>query len=76
MARYIWVIQGCEHKFKSRQEALDYMSFDRFFESMSGGLPKISIISRYTPTQYKRMLEFRAKLSVQSNHTEEGVSSC
>ena len=76
MARYIWVVQGCEHKFRSRLEAMEYLSFNRFFESMSGEPPKINIISRYTPAQYKRMLEFCAKLSVQSNYTEERVSSC
>jgi hypothetical protein len=57
MARYIYMIQGCKHTFKSKQDALDYASFDRFFEFMRDTPPGITIISRYTPEQYKRMLQ-------------------
>jgi hypothetical protein len=55
MARYIYMVQGCDHKFTTKQEALDYASFDRCIEFMQGKQPGITIISRFTPKQYKQL---------------------
>jgi hypothetical protein len=55
MARYIYMVQGCDHKFTTKQEAQDYASFDRCIEFMHGKAPSITIISRLTPKQYKQM---------------------
>jgi hypothetical protein len=57
MARYIWTIEGCNHKFSSRQEALEYAGFDRWIEEMHGKPPGIFILSKHTPEQYKRYLK-------------------
>ena len=62
MSRYIYVVQGCNHKFTSKQEALDYASFDRWLEYMNGDSPSITVISRYTPKQYKLYLQRKEKL--------------
>lgn len=63
MSRYIYVLQGCNHKFTSKQEALDYASFDRWLEYMQGDRPSITIVSRYTPKQYKLYLQRKEKLN-------------
>lgn len=55
MARYIYMVQGCDHKFTTKQEAQDYASFDRWLEFMHDKQPRITIISRLTPKQYKQM---------------------
>lgn len=55
MARYIYMVQGCDHKFTTKQEAQDYASFDRWLEFMHGKGSGITIISRLTPKQYKQL---------------------
>lgn len=63
MSRYVYVVQGCDHKFTSKQEALDYASFDRWLEHMHGSEQRLTIISRYTPKQYKLYLQRKEKLN-------------
>jgi hypothetical protein len=63
MARYIYMVQGCDHKFTSKKEAQEYASFDRFIEFMQGKAPGITIISRYTPKQYNVYLQRKQALA-------------
>ena len=64
MARYIYTVEGSAHKFKTKQEAMDYASFDRWAEHMNGGPQRLTIIARHTPEQYKRYeARIREKLS-------------
>ena len=57
MGKYVYTIEGCAHKFKTKQEAMDYASFDRCIEFMQGQAPRITIIARHTPEQYRRYLQ-------------------
>lgn len=59
MGKYVYTVMGSTHKFKTKQEALDYASFDRCIEYMNGTPPSMTIISRHTPEQYKRWLKHR-----------------
>lgn len=62
MGKYVYTVMGSTHKFKTKQEALDYASFDRWIEGMNGAPPSMTIISRHTPEQYKRWLKHRELL--------------
>jgi hypothetical protein len=39
MGKYIYTVEGSTHAFKTKQEALDYASFDRWAEYMNGAHP-------------------------------------
>ena len=62
MGKYVYTVMGSTHKFKTKQEALDYASFDRWIEGMRDEPPTITIISRHTPEQYKRWLKHKELL--------------
>ena len=64
MARYIYMVQGCDHKFTTKQEAQDYASFDRCIEFMQGKEPGLTIISRLTPKQYNMYLQRKQTLAL------------
>jgi len=54
MGKYIYTVEGSTHKFKTKQEALDYASFDRWIEHMNGAPRRLTIIARHTPDGYRR----------------------
>jgi len=64
MSKYVYTIEGCPHKFKTKQEAMDYASFDRWTEYMNGAPQRLTIISRHTPEQYRR---YRQRLLEKEN---------
>ena len=57
MGKYIYAVEGSTHTFKTKQEALDYASFDRWAEYMNGAPPRLTIIARRTPEQHRRYLQ-------------------
>lgn len=70
MANNVWLLNGCPHTFKSKQEALDYASFDQWIDSMRGDPPRIVILSKMTTKQYKTFLARRAKQNSEVIHPE------
>lgn len=57
MSKYIYIVEGSNHTFKTKQEALDYASFDRWAEYMNGAPQRLTIIARRTPEQHRRYLQ-------------------
>lgn len=67
MAKNVWLINGCPHTFKSKQEAIDYASFDQFIDEMGGKMPRIVVISKMTTAQYKTHLARLEKQKLEEN---------
>lgn len=57
MSKYIYIVEGSNHTFKTKQEAMEYAGFDRLIEYMNGAPQRLTIIARRTPEQHRRYLQ-------------------